>query len=830
MRVATLASEVRAAAGRCFRAKTTSAAVAASLAVGVGLSTVVFAASSWLVLRPVPGLMEADRIAIVQFGQQRASGALTVGRLSYSNRDKLDSEVASLETLAGYQQSEILLGGRGGAARIVPAEFVTHDYFPSLGVTPASGRFFTADEDRPQAPRLVSVMTERLAAEMFPERSAVGQVLPVNGLHTVVIGTVSDPFRGLDRFGINELWLPGATYYTLTHSELPAEGHGGFYEWFGRLKAGASFEEAQAELTVAARRLADGAPENQKFAEGVGPTVYPKAGLDPQLREVVPVMLLGVWLVVGLVLFVTCANVANLTLARTTERRHSWAVRRALGATTSRLVRMEAIESVLVALVGAVAAVVLAWYGTRLFAYAVIPFVPAGYREMGTVPVDWTVVLFGLGVSLTVALSCSAVSALVSTRSEPSGTLASGASIGGPERQRAWKAVCVAQVSCTVVLVVCGFLFVQTLSQLGRVDTGFEGVEGEESWVFFSTPERLGYDSGRAARYFDDLTRRLREIGGVDAVAVTTAVPFRGGGFRVGVYPAGFDADINDGRVLRAAVSPGFFRAVGVRVLAGRGFDVRAAVADAGRNEVILSEGLAARLFGGAEAIGRRVAFNWSARRGREYEVVGVVADARWESLSQPPSDMVYELADREAALDLTFVVITSSLAPETLRLAVERAAAGIDPNLPIAQAGLLGDGVRLELSVRRLVTRLLIGLAVMALLLSAAGLYGVMSRWVTGRIREFGIRAALGATPGSLAAMVLTQAAGVVGRGLIIGCALALLVGRVMAAYLYGVAGTEWMSYVATGAVVVLTAMAATSVPAARALRLDAATVLRQL
>ena len=578
-------SDLRSALKQFVRDGATSLGAIISLALGIGISASIFAIGAWLVSRPVPGVRHPDRVAIVWFGQESASGGFSISRLSYPNHLRLDRQLTSLDTLIGYQQSAVNVGRGKGTAKRVRAEFVTHSYFAALGVLPEAGRFFTADEDRPSAPQLVSVLSQGLSDQMFPaNRSAarrdsgpVGQELTINGLRTVVIGTVPDRFRGLERFGDTDVWLPGASLYTLSHRTMPDDGHAGFYQWFGRLKAGSTFAEAQAELTVETSSLADGTVGNQKFAEGTIPRLFAGAGLFPLDRERVTETLRILWIAAGLLMLVACINVANLSLVRGMRRQHSRAVRRALGATTARVARCEVLESGLFAVVGASFGLLLAWYVTRLFSFAVVPGLN---RELGAVAVDLTAVLFGFGLSLAVALLCGVVPALVATRRTPFRYLSSGASDGPPGSQRSFDALCVAQLSSAIVLLVCGSLFFQALRELERVDLGFDS-EGVS--VFSSTPRSQNYGEEEAARYFDDLIRGLSELPGVEALAVATSGPFQGGFFRTRVYPAGSDPDGASVNVLRSAVSPDYFRALRIPVMSGRGFGDRSLVSADGR-------------------------------------------------------------------------------------------------------------------------------------------------------------------------------------------------------------------------------------------------------
>ena len=797
-------------------------AMAASVALGVGAVGGAFATGSWLVWGAVPGVHEPERIAMVWFGEYGEEGGFRPARVTYAERAQLAAGMEGLENLVGYQLGTVAVGrgSREGLARAVTAAFVTQDYFGALGVTPQLGRFFSAMEDEEGTTALVGVLSAEIADGLFPGGNPIGKVIRVNEVATVVVGVAPRGFRGVERFGDVEVWLPGRSLYALSRRAASERGHGGFYQWFGRLREGVSFQQVEAELVVAGRQLVGVGEGVGRFAQGARPWVFPGAGIFALAREDVREALRAVWLVSGLVLTVACANVGNLTLAGLARRRREWAIRRALGGTGWKLVRRHLGQTAVVALVGAAAGLWMAWGATRFFRYAMVPGLD---RELGGVAIDWTVVGFVGGLALVMVLLCGVGGGVMMFREEVYRVLVS--SISGERRGRhnAQRVLCMVQVASTVVLLVCGSLLVRTLRELDAVDLGFDA---EQVSRFVPVASGLGRRPERVAGYVESLVDGLSAAPAVEAVAVTSATPFGGDGFVTGVRRTGVGTE--GSRALWVGVSSGFFGVVGMRIEAGRDFEGRGGMMNEGGDEVVLSHSLAGKLFADGDAVGGRVAFDWVGRRGREYRVVGVVSDTRWEDLTGPPSDVVYELLNRESAVNAAAVLVRSRLGGDALRRTVERFATGIDPTVPIIAAGSLSGDVQQRLVERRTLANLLTGLAVVALALFVVGLYGILSRWVSGQMREIGVRLALGATRSMVYRLVTAQAAGVVASGLTVGYVGAALAAGVMAHYLHGVEETVWVSYVVAGGIIGLGAGTAVTAPALRAVRLDPAAVLR--
>jgi predicted permease len=528
----------------------------------------------------------------------------------------------------------------------------------------------------------------------------------------------------------------------------------------------------------------------------------------------------------AIVLLIACANVASLLSIKGIGRRHDVAVRKALGASRLRLVRQHVTEGTLLWLLGGVASLLVVWLLTRIGEAPQL----AGLRAAsGPVPVDWRVITFAAGLSLVVGITFSVRPAFAAARAEPADALRDTAQTATVRTVMAGTVLSAVQLAASLALLVAALLLAGSIRHLSNVPLGFNpaGVT-----TFQVDPTRLGYTQAAAFGYARAFEQRLAAIPGVHSVAVAEATPFSGNSY-TRVRRVGADADAVRRTLFNVIGSPSYFATLGIELRRGRLFNETDVALPGGgsRPVVILSENLARQMFGSRDAVGQLVEFPVRGREGQTYEVIGVVANSRFSELVGDVETVLYEPAGiggsftsgRFSMLIRTFTGV--HLAPE-----IHASANALDPALPVGPIMPLGDLVDRELSEWTLLASLMTALAVVATVLAAVGLYGVVAFSVGQRLREFGIRLALGATPATIVRLVLRRQIGVTLAGLGVGLGGAAAIARALESRLVGVDRFEpglWAA--ACGGLIVVIALASL-VPARRAARADATQTLRAL
>jgi putative ABC transport system permease protein len=783
------------------------------LALGIGAATAGFSVANWVLWRPVPGIKDDGRLATVWIGHRDGSTGFQAAGLSYPNYADLRRSVTALSGLASYQQGLVALATEGAAARHVEAEFVMPGYFDVLDAALERGRMFSVDEDRPPNGTPVAVISDRLWASVFNrDPAALGRTLRLNGRVFSVIGIAATSFHGLNRLGNVDLWLPASTELFIRHLHRAGGSEramGRLLYFVARLAPGATFEQAQAQLSAGARHLAQLYPDvNKEWAGETGAVLFPGVGTNALAR---PHLAATMRLLVGitvLVLLTACANVANLLLFRGSAARGDSALRQALGAGMGRLVRQQVTGSILLALAGGAVGVLFSALVVELFKGARLLGI-----EVRDISIDWRVLAFACGASLFTGIVAGFVPAFSAGRADPLPLLKGAGPTETGHRAPLRRALAVTQLALGVALLVGALLFTRTLQRLAAVDLGFDptGVT-----TFSVNPDEQGYSGDSTRMYWAQFTRRLRETPGVETVALATTVPFSGMTWGARIRAVGTSDPPS--YVDQILVTPAYFTTLRIPVIHGSGFGG----SDSSQDVVGLSETLAKRLFGAADPIGRFVEFT----PGRRQRVVGVMGDSRSLGLEGDPGPMVYRpLVDLEMQ---PVMMVRSVLSDREIGATIGRIAAELDSSLPVYEVKSLTDLVAGYLSERRLLTRVFSLLALIALGLAAAGVYGLVGFGVALRTREFGIRTALGAEPGRILRLVLREAALLATLGAALGLSGAALGARVIQSRLYGVGALDLMSYAGAAAMLGLVALVATFPPARMATKVDPVKALR--
>jgi predicted permease len=805
-----------------------------SLALGIGANASMFTIVSAALLRPLP-VTAPGELVFVYGGDRGAPWGVT----SYPTYVDLRDRATSFAGLASYAEASVGLATDEGDPEAVRGAIVSGNYFEVLGVAAHRGRLLTPADDRSPGAHPVAVVGHDLWVRRFGGRNeAVGATLRVNGRPYTVVGVVPPGFRGAELLEDIEMFVPmmmqaavrppRAAFSGEMDADLLSRRESGFLSLVGRLRPGAGFDEAQAELSALAARTALAHPETDR---GRTFSLYPVSRIDPRAY---PLLRNASWLlmgVAGLVLLIATANVASLLVARAVARRREIALRLALGGSRGRLVRQLLTESLLVALGGGALGLLAAAWSIQALARAVPSSGIFSFRL--DAPIDWRVLAFTTMVTVVGAVLAGLAPALQGSRPELVGALrdADPAAGAGRTRRRGQQALVVGQLALSLTLLVVAGLFLKSLWRAQGLSAGFDVDRIATASLQI---DLLRYTRERGQQFYRDVVERVEALPGVSAASLVRAVPLAGGGRAATLRIEGREAPASPGGpsgggapqlpiVATNVVGPRYFATMGIGVAAGREFtagDVEGAPLAA-----VVTEAFAARYFPGERAVGRRIALG---QTGGDLmrEIVGVVGDSRHQRLDEPPRPLVYLPVGQRHETGMTLVVRSerdpAALAPELRRLLT-----ALEPNLPVSSVQPYVALVASALFPARVGARLMALFAALAVTLAAVGLYGLAAFNVAGRLRELGIRAALGARRRDLLALVMKEALVLVAAGLAIGGGLAALVSGVLRGFLY-VSPLDPAVFTLVALILVAVMLGATFLPARRAAKSDPLAALR--
>jgi putative ABC transport system permease protein len=797
---------------------------AMTLALGIGATTALFGVVKTVLLNPLP-YGDPDRIAVVW----SAWRGFDQTWLSYDEYEAWDTEIPALANVGIFADGAITLGGDGEAERVRSAT-VVQDVFAILGVAPMLGRGFVAEEMVPNGPSVI-VLGHALWQRRFGgDAAVVGTDIQVNGSPATVIGVMPPGFRlplDFSGAGPTEAWLP----FQLTAENLGAipgptfspTGQNHSFYGVARLAPGATTEQANRQLAeYVAGLVRQGIyPEEQQFRAYTVP-------VTDQITGPVRPALLVVLGAVGFVLLIACANVAGLLLVRGEHRRREIAIRTALGARTQRLTRLLLTETLVLATVGGALGVGLAVAGVWL----VRRTAPAALPRVADTAIDPGVLLFALVVTIGAAVVAGLLPALHAARVAPAGALKEGgrSATAGPGRLRWRQALVAAEVALAVVLVVGAGLMIRSVSNLFAIDAGFrpEGV----LTMRLSTPSTWYPESPQVSNFYDELQRRVATLPGVRSVGAARLLPLAAEMGDWGLQVEGYTPPQGQGTPGDwQVVTPGYLETMRVPVIAGRYFDAR----DDGDGalSIIVNRELAKRYFEGRDAIGGRIRIGGSPAA-QAYTVIGVVENVRQNALTTEVKPQFYATHAQFAVapgntMRNMSLVVRSDANPEALIPSVRALIREMDPRLPISDVRTMERIVGESIAEPRFTMGLLGLFGTLALVLSAIGIFGIVSQIVATRRHELGIRAALGASPGALVMLSLRTGIRQTAIGLVTGIGMALLLTRALSALLHGVRPTDPATFGAVIAVTAGVALLATLGPARRAGRVNPVAVLHE-
>jgi putative ABC transport system permease protein len=781
------------------------AMVVGVLALGVGANTAIFSIVNGVLLRPLP-FADASRLVAISTTVRGTED----GSASFPDFVDWRTESKTMDAMAAVTSYGVTMTGRGQADSLQVA-LVTSDLMPLLGVRPLLGRVFTAADDAKGAEPVVVISESTWEHRLGRQTAPIGASVTLDGKPFTIVGVLPAAFQyPIQTEGV-EAWLPIRAVPLAAQWADQRTAH--FLHVIGRLAPGATLQQAQTELETISQRLANAYPQSNKTRGAIAHLLQDYVVRNYRLA--LSVLLSAV----AAVLLIACANVANLLLARSTVRQTEMAIRAALGASRRRIIRQLLTESVAVAVAGGALGVVVAvWLVAGLVAAS-----PVEIPRLRDVTVDRSGLLFTMLVSMATGVLFGLAPAVHASRADAGETLKqSGRSSSGSRSARTRRTLVVVEVALSFVLLACAGLLIRSLGALQRVDPGF--VPEHAIATELSLPAARYPDVPSQLAFYRRLLDGTRAMPGTIASGIATTLPLSGSDLGIGFSIEGRPQEPGT-RTSAAyfAVSPDYFRAMGIRLVRGRVFSERDNQQAA--NVAIISETFARRFWPDDNPLGKRLSVGYNQTGPRE--IVGVVADVKQIQLAEKPQPEVYTPFPQTPWPFLAIVVRTQgepAAAVNSLRSAVTK----LDPNQAVGDVKMVTAYLARSVATPRFTAVLVSGFAAFALLLAGFGLFSVIAYGVAQRRREIGIRMALGAQPADVRSLVLSQALWMTITGLAIGLLGALAMARVLDTLLFGVTRTDPTTFVAAPALLVGVILLAAYLPARRATRLDPVSALR--
>ncbi len=792
-----------------LRQKSFTAVALFALALGIGANTAIFSVVNAILLRPLPYKNPDTLVVPVSVNTARE---IERGSITYADYLDWRQETEVFDKVAVFGFQSVDLAG-GGEPERVEVGTVSEEYFAVMGVEPVLGRTFSADDYKPDAARALVISYKLWQRKFGGDASILDQKIYLNGRPYLVIGVMPKDSQWPASF---DLWAPLAVGSNPSPNMLRRDNM--IFNAVARLKSGIEIEQATAAMEVIARRLEQDFPESRKgWTNEAIPLRDYIVNDDIQLALMV---LIGA---VGFVLLIACVNVANLLLARATAREREIAIRMALGSGRIRLIRQLLTESVMLALAGGGAGLLLAFWGVDLLT-AIAPSDIPGIAEAR---IDLRVLLFAMAVSVVTALLFGLIPALHSTKTNFNESLKEGGrSATEGARGRSLRSILVvAEVVLSLVLLACAGLMIRSFIHLQSVDPGFN----TDNLVTMSVncPSLRYPDNAQALAFYKNVVDRVADSPGVESAAVSSALPLGGGGFYLGRVllieghpepPAGPDHETQWN-----VISPGYFQTTGIKLLRGRAFDERDA--EKSNPVIIINETMARRMFHDEDPIGKRIR-SWRDENLLR-EIVGVVQDVRYYGLGDELRGLVY-IPHTQNTWRLMLLSVRTTGDAANLIGSIRDQIWSVDKDIAIANPKTMKETLAQSVAPQRFSTLLLAIFAALAMALAAVGIYSVLSYSVTQRAHELGIRMALGARAGDVIRLVVAHGMKLTLTGVAIGLASAFALTRLMKSLLYEVSATDPLTFILIPLILTGVALAASFIPARRATRVDPVEALR--
>jgi predicted permease len=788
-----------------------------TLAIGIGLNTAVFSVVNAMLFKRLP-VRDPQELAGVY--KITPGEFISHSPMSYPDYKDLRDRCQSFSGLIGYSFTALALD-RGDESQILMGEQVTENYFQTLGVSAALGRTFQSEDGRATGDDPYVVLSDNTWKRRFAaDPGIVGQTIRLNGVMFTVIGVAQQNFPGLFRGVSTDMWVPMMMQPVISiHSDKLLNRGSGWMSAMARLKPGVTLQRAQAEVQSVANSLKKEYPETNKdrnISLVAANDVKLVPGVDTILYAASGILMF----IVGLVLLIACANVANMMLASATARRKEIAVRLAMGASRARLCRQLLTESLLIAIPGGALGILAAVWSNRALTAVRLP-IPVTLALGLTI--DMRVLLFTLGASVLTAVLFGLAPALRISRTDLAATLKEegAAASGARAKRRLHSALVVAQVALSLVLLICAGLSIRSMQNAGKINPGFDpnGVVDAS----FDVGLR-GYTNAQGAEFYRHLRERVSAIPGVESASYISTLPLSFSFRDTSAAPEGADTlpEKRWQQVDTADAGPGYFETMRIPLLSGRVFTERD-TADSPPVAVV-NQTLAHRFWPNQNPIGKR--FRESIK-GPYYEVIGVVADGKYRSLGEDRRSFVYCAALQNYSADQILVARTTSDS-HALLAAIRQQARLLDEHIPIAQLQTVAETTSIALLLPRIGVTLFGLFGALAILLAAVGIYGIIAFAAGQRTQEIGIRIALGAQRSDILKMLIGHGLSLTLIGLAIGLGVAIAFTRVLSAILYGVGPTDLATLAGVSVFFILVSAIACYIPARRATRVDPLEALR--
>jgi predicted permease len=794
-----------------------------TLALGIGANTAMFTVINAVLIRPVSGVADPGGLLILERLQKNNPD------FAFGYPDYLDyrDQNHSFSGLAARCRTALTLSH--GTTERITGELVSGNYFSVLGVNSVLGHLLTPEDVGTEDEAPVAVLSFGIWQRVFgSDPEIAGKNILLNGHRFTVVGVAAKQFAGTTVGSPTEVWLP----LTMQPTAMPQMSRGvlhnrnaGWIEIFGRLKRNVHLVNARSELQIIAGQLALAHPESNEHRSV---DVIPSFGMDPDDRAALQKffgLLIGS---VGILLLISCSNVANLLLSRADSRRREIALRLALGAGRGRLVRQLLTEGLLLSFLASALGLLLApWAGNLILAFRQPLY---ALHNVDTTP-DARVLVFTLLVAVLTGAFFSLAPALQASKPDLVVTLKD-STAGGGRRSRLRSVLVSSQVALSLVLLIVAGVTVRRMQRIVNQNPGFST---SHILMMSVSPSIQGYTETQGTHLYDELLARVGRIPGIQSASLAVTVPPEDWSTRVSIFYEGqvppldyvrgheFEVGI---RVDMNNIAPNYFRTMEIPILRGRDFT------DQDRPGAplvaILSQQLGQRLWPGQDAVGKRIEWpSWTGAPRPPLEIIGVSADAKYRSLLADAPLLLYVPESQNYNGTQTLVIHTSA-DPESILGAVRSAVVSLDQNLPVFAVKTISEQVRDSLWQPRMAAGILGSFSIFAMILAAVGLYAVVAQWMGQRTREIGIRMALGAKPWDVMGLTLGYGAGLAAWGIVAGVLVSSALIRFVSALLFGTGSTDVLTIAVIACVLLLVALAACYVPARRAMRVDPIVALR--
>ena len=783
-----------------------------TLALGIGANSAIFSVVDSVLLRSLP-LPDAQSLYAVHTGAVKFNNRFE-GPFSYPEYQDVVSQTHSFQSVGGWVDGDANLSG-GARPERVTLRVVLPSLLPTLGVQPLRGRNFVSEEAVKGREHVTLISYALWQRQFGGGEDVIGKSLRLDNVDYQIVGVLPRDFQFEAPV---DLWVPLET----TDPGLKVR-NSHFLRVIARLRPGATAASAAADLNAVAKYESDNFPDMFPPAAGFG------FRARPYLEDIVGDVRLPLYILfsaVGFVLLIACGNVANLLLAKAAPRQREIAIRTALGARRIHLLRQLLAESLVLAILAGALGVLLAVWGTA----ALIALSPDSLPRAHEIGFDWRVLGFTGAIALTTGIVFGLFPAIWSSRADLVGSLKEGSRGSTVAHGRLRKALVVAEVALSLMLLVGAGLMLRSFSQLRHVNPGFQTDHALTLRVSLPVPDGqvTDADKDRFVSFFDRTLARIRELPGVTAAGAANMIPLDGNStdrlIDIEGYVPRDAADKPDAQNRQA--TPGWFKAMGIPLIRGRLIE-SGDVKDSQR-VVVVNDAFAKQFFPNSDAIGKRLRLGKLTNEFQWATIVGVVGDVRGFALDEPPLPTMYWAVGQIRATPALAIVVRTQGDPGALLSSVRGAIAEIDPGQPIYDMQTLDQLVAKSLGQRRFTLSLMLLFGVIALVLSAVGIYGVMAFAVTQRTQEIGIRMALGARAIDVLKLIIRSGMFLAAIGVVIGLAGAFAITRLMASLLFGVSPTDLITFAFVSAGLLLVALLACYLPARRAMKVDPLIALR--